>query len=111
MTFFTLGGKCGAFTEPRTTPSPSSDASARRPTPMPQRPKKWRRGCMRESRASKGLSSFPRHEIVQVEQHARALRPRRKLRILGGSVFVTRECQEALQAFPLHRHRLASQCE
>src|SRR5437773_2194679 len=107
MTFFTLGGKCGALAAPNR-PSPSKDASAMRPTPMPQRPKKWRRVSSCVSRSSNVMASFPRHEIVQVEEHARSLRPCSQLGILFLAALVSLQREESRQAIALDAHRLAS---
>src|SRR5581483_900936 len=60
---------------------------AMRPTPMPHRPKKWRRVSARNRRSSSVMALFPRHEIVQIEKYARDFGPRSKFRNLGGLQF------------------------
>src|SRR5260370_39023795 len=80
MTFLTLAGKCGGFgafgltalaVSADSSRPPSMDASAILPTPTPQRLKKWRRVSNWRSRCSGVIAdSLPRHEIVQVEEHA-----------------------------------------
>src|SRR5690349_19425668 len=107
MTFFTLAGKCGAFAPAPKIFSPlSSEASAIRPSPTPQRLKKWRRVSSRSGSFS-FIASLPRHEIVKVEEHARQRRPGRELRnLLGIHRFLRhhRAARRGVENLLLHHH-------